>query len=54
MKKLLAIILALVFVLGLTACGDSGSADGEVSVLYYNYGDTYISSVRAAMDKFLT
>ena len=53
MKKLLAIILALAFVLGLTACGDSGSADGEVSVLYYNYGDTYISSVRAAMDKFL-
>lgn len=54
MKKLLAIILTLAFVLGLTACGGSGSADGEVSVFYYNYGDTYISSVRSAMDKLLT
>lgn len=57
MKKLLATILALAFVLGLTACGGgsgSGSSDGEVSVFYYNYGDTYISSVRSAMDKLLT
>ena len=56
MKKLLATILALCFVLGLTACGGSGSgsSDGEVSVFYYNYGDTYISSVRSAMDKLLT
>ena len=56
MKKLLATILALAFVLGLTACSGSGSgsSDGEVSVFYYNYGDTYISSVRSAMDKLLT
>ena len=54
MKKLVTIILALAFVLGLTACGGVGSADGEVSVFYYNYGDTYISSVRSAMDKLLT
>ena len=54
MKKLLAIILTLAFVLGLTACGGSGSADGEVSVFYYNYGDTYSSSGRSAMDKLLT
>lgn len=56
MKKLLATILALAFVLGLTACGGSGSGSsaGEVSVFYYNYGDTYISSVRSAMDKLLT
>ena len=56
MKKLLATLLALVFVLGLTACGGSGkdSKEGEVSVFYYNYGDTYISSVRSAMDKLLT
>ena len=40
MKKLLAIILALAFALGLTACGGSGSAAGEVTVFYYNYGDT--------------
>lgn len=54
MKKLLAAILVLALALGLTACGGAGSADGEVSVLYYNYGDTYISSVRSAMDKLLT
>ncbi|MGN0452150.1 MAG: galactose ABC transporter substrate-binding protein [Acutalibacteraceae bacterium] len=56
MKKLLATILALCFVLGLTACGGSGSgsSDGEVSVFYYTYSDTYISSVRSAMDKLLT
>ena len=55
MKKLLAVILTLAFALGLTACGsgDGGSSDGEVSVFYYTYSDTYISSVRSAMDKFL-
>ena len=56
MKKLLATLLALVLVLGLAACGGSGkdAKEGEVSVFYYNYGDTYISSVRSAMDKLLT
>lgn len=53
MRKLLAIILVVVFALGLTACGNKGSTDGEVSVFYYNYSDTYISSVRSAMDKLL-
>ncbi|WP_294730205.1 galactose ABC transporter substrate-binding protein [uncultured Faecalibaculum sp.] len=31
----------------------SGSADGEVSVFYYTYGDTYISSVRSNLDSDL-
>lgn len=54
MKKLLAVVLTLAFALGLTACGgSSGSGKGEVSVFYYTYSDTYISSVRSAMDKFL-
>lgn len=55
MKKLLSVILALTLVLSLAACGsDSGSGgEGEVSVFYYTYSDTYISSVRSAMDKFL-
>lgn len=54
MKKILAIILAAVLALGLTACGgQGGSSDGEVSVFYYTYSDTYISSVRTAMDKLL-
>ena len=61
MKKFLAIALALVFVLGLAACSDSKTPEGgdstekgEVSVFYYTYSDTYISSVRSAMDKLLT
>lgn len=55
MKKLLAVVLTLAFALGLTACGGSSdSGKGEVSVFYYTYSDTYISSVRSAMDKLLT
>ena len=55
MKRLLAIVLTLVCVLGLASCaGDTASADGEISVFYYTYSDTYISSVRTAMDKMLT
>ena len=56
MKKLMAVILTLAFALGLTACGggSGSSSNGEVSVFYYTYSDTYISSVRSAMDKLLT
>ncbi len=52
MKKALAILLALVMVCGLAACGgDSGSStDGEVAVFWYTFGDTYLSSVRVAMN----
>ncbi len=60
MKKLLAILLTLTFVVGLAACGKTDSDDnggsnnaGEVSVFYYTYSDTYISSVRTAMDNLL-
>ena len=54
-KKLMAMALALILVLGLAACGNSGGSTtgGEVSVFYYTFGDTYISSVRSAMDKLL-
>ncbi len=55
MKKILAIMLAVLLMAGaLTACGGSSNGSkGEVSVLYYTFSDTYISSVRSAMDKLL-
>ena len=58
-KKWIALALALVLTLGLAACGakekpNGGDAKvGEVSVFYYTYSDTYISSVRTAMEKLL-
>lgn len=36
------------------ASGGASSTDGSVAVFYYTYGDTYISSVRAALDAALT
>lgn len=52
MKKFLALALALVMVLGLVACGgNSNKNDGEVAVFWYTFGDTYLSSVRSAMNK---
>ena len=49
--------MALTMVLGLVACGgtsdNGGSTAGEVAVFYYTYSDTYISSVRSALDSNL-
>ena len=57
-KKIFALLLALACVFSFAACrgGNAGSdsSDGEVSVFYYNFSDTYISSVRSAMDKLLS
>lgn len=54
MKKFLALIASLLFaVFCLTSCSGS-SAGGEISVLYYTFSDTYISGVRAALDKTLS
>ena len=51
-KKLLVIILALSLMLPyLAACGNRDNAD--VHVFYYTYSDTYISTVRASLDKAL-
>lgn len=55
MKRILGIVLSvLLMALMLTGCmsgcGGSSSAD-EISVFYYTFSDTYISSVRSAMDK---
>ncbi len=55
MKKITALLLAVLMLLGIgsafTSCGCS--QDGEVSVFYYTYSDTYISSVRGEMDSLL-
>lgn len=78
MKRISALVVALVMVFALTACGGNGgnnsttaaadntttaapaggegetakgAADGtKVAVFYYNFSDTYISSVRTALD----
>lgn len=67
MKKIMTLILSLCLIFGFSACGNrteiSGGNNsdnttkktqaGEVSVFYYSYSDTYISTVRSAMDKEL-
>lgn len=61
MKKLLAILIATVMVVGFAACSsnkdgsDSPAANvkGEISVFYYTFSDAYISTVRSSMDKIL-
>ena len=56
MKKILAIALALVMVLSLVACGNSGPAAGgktKVSVFWYDEADVYLASVRDALNKEL-
>lgn len=65
MKKFTSIFLSILIILSFAGCtqneaqqnsdaGNNASAKkGEVSVFYYTYSDTYISSVRSAMDKEL-
>ena len=56
MKKFIAMVLVLAMALTLVACSGSGSSkkDGEVAVFWYTFGDTYLSSVRAALNNALT
>ena len=55
MKKLICILIATLTILSLCSCSRNGdkTSDGEVSVFYYTFSDTYISAVRSAMDKML-
>ena len=60
MKKILAMLMASVMTLGLAACGGGGEAETEanadlptVGVLIYKYDDTYISTVRNALETAL-
>ena len=76
MKKILALVLALVMAFSLAACGgtettettaaaaaegdavaettaaaaEPAGVDGGVAIFWYTFGDTYLSSVRAAMN----
>ncbi|HOF99944.1 MAG TPA: galactose ABC transporter substrate-binding protein [Clostridia bacterium] len=54
MKKALAVLMVLAMALTVFAC-DKGGKSGElnVSVFFYDYSDTYIGSVRAAMEQGL-
>ena len=52
--RILAALLALLLLaLPATACGRGGSA-ADVHVFYYTYSDTYISTVRSALDSKLS
>ena len=51
MKKILALALVLVMVLGMVACG--GSKEPKISVFWYDESDVYLSSVRTALNKEL-
>ena len=56
MKKLIAIALALVMVMGLVACGGNGGGNDaatKVSVFWYDEADVYLSTVRAELNKAL-
>ncbi|MBQ8689591.1 MAG: galactose ABC transporter substrate-binding protein [Clostridia bacterium] len=53
MNRIIALFLIIAAVCGmLVGCGCQ--REGEVSVFYYTYSDTYISGVRSSMDKILS
>lgn len=64
MKKIIAMLLALVMVLAMAACApsnqgettngsESNNSDLKVSVFWYDEGDVYLSSVRSELNKQL-
>lgn len=54
MKRIISLICASVFLMGcLCGCGRGRKAASDVHVFYYTYSDTYISSVRSALDSKL-
>ena len=51
-KKVLALLLAVVMVVGFAACASDKDKEGpknkgEISVFYYTFSDAYISTVRS-------
>lgn len=54
-KRFLALTMTVfVSAFFFSACTNETKEEAEVSVFYYTYSDTYISSVRSAMDKLLS
>ncbi len=54
MKRILSLVLTVLLTATVFAgCGRRNKTAGEVSVFYYTFSDTYISSVRDAMNKIL-
>lgn len=53
MKKLTAIVLCVVLVLALAACGGKTQEKLVVDIFFYQYSDTYLTSVRNAMTETL-
>lgn len=53
MIKKIALILVIISIFTLSASSCGKNKDGEISVFYYTYSDTYISSVRSALDSML-
>ena len=51
MKRILAIVLAVVLVMSMVACG--GPKEPKISVFWYDEADVYLSSVRTALNKEL-
>lgn len=51
-KTVSLILCVLLFALAFSGCGERGG-DADVHVFYYTYSDTYISTVRAALDRAL-
>ena len=55
-KKILSVMLAVLMIVtgafAMVSCG-SDSSKGDVAVFYYTFSDTYISTVRTAMDNLL-
>lgn len=56
MKRFFSLTAALVFtVFCLSSCtGSLGEGQGEISVFYYTFSDTYISGVRSSLDQILS
>ena len=56
MKKRICSLFTLIImcICLLCACGNSANGMADVHVFYYTYSDTYISSVRSALDKKLS